>query len=111
MSQWSTYLNYDIMGDLVFGRRFDVMTSDAHRSVPRLIMNSTSFVYTVRSVVILCRLYLLTRGIADRLASSLPCLSRLSPAVYSPAAYLVFPSSAARWPETTESSIGMRKTS
>lgn len=49
MSQWSTYLNYDIMGDLVFGRRFNVMTSDAHRFVPKLIMNSTAFIYTVRS--------------------------------------------------------------
>ncbi|KAK3723553.1 hypothetical protein LTR37_001805 [Vermiconidia calcicola] len=50
MSQWSTYLNYDIMGDLVFGRRFNVMTSDAHRSVPRLLMNSTAFIYTFASM-------------------------------------------------------------
>lgn len=47
MSQWSTYLNYDIMGDLVFGRRFDLMTSDSHRFVAKLIMNSTAFIYTV----------------------------------------------------------------
>lgn len=47
ISQWSTYLNYDIMGDLVFGRRFNVMTQDAHRFVPNLIMNSTAFIYTV----------------------------------------------------------------
>ncbi|KAM0715721.1 hypothetical protein Q7P37_009221 [Cladosporium fusiforme] len=50
MSQWSTYLNYDIMGDLVFGRRFDVMRSDAHRFVPRLIMSSTAFIYTFASM-------------------------------------------------------------
>lgn len=49
MSEWSTYLNYDIMGDLVFGKRFNVMTSDAHRFVPKLIMNSTAFIYTVSS--------------------------------------------------------------
>lgn len=55
MSQWSTYLNYDIMGDLVFGKRFNVMTSDEHRSVPRLIMNSTAFIYTVRLPIALCR--------------------------------------------------------
>ena len=47
MSQWSTYLNYDIMGDLVFGRRFDLMTSDSHRFVAKLIMNSTAFISTV----------------------------------------------------------------
>lgn len=47
MSQWATYLNYDVMGDLVFGRRFDCMTSEAHRFVPKLLMNSTSFIYTV----------------------------------------------------------------
>jgi len=49
MSQWSTYLNYDIMGDLVFGRRFNLMADGAHRFVPKLIMNSTAFIYTVRS--------------------------------------------------------------
>ena len=48
MSQWATYLNYDIMGDLVFGRRFDCMTSGAHRFVPKLLMNSSAFIYTVR---------------------------------------------------------------
>lgn len=52
MSQWSTYLNYDIMGDLVFGRRFDLMTSNSHRFVARLIMNSTAFIYTVSSSAI-----------------------------------------------------------
>ncbi|GAB7328642.1 hypothetical protein MBLNU13_g00578t1 [Cladosporium sp. NU13] len=50
MSQWSTYLNYDIMGDLVFGRRFDLMTSDSHRFVAKLIMNSTAFIYTFASL-------------------------------------------------------------
>jgi cytochrome P450 len=50
MSQWSTYLNYDIMGDLVFGRRFDLMTSDSHRFVAKLIMNSTAFIYTVSPI-------------------------------------------------------------
>ena len=48
MSQWSTYLNYDIMGDLVFGRQFEAMTSETNRFVPRLIMSSTAFIYTVR---------------------------------------------------------------
>lgn len=48
LSQWSTYLNYDIMGNLVFGRRFDAMTSQTNRFIPKLIMNSTAFIYTVR---------------------------------------------------------------
>jgi cytochrome P450 len=52
MSQWSTYLNYDIMGDLVFGRRFDLMTSDSHRFVAKLIMNSTAFISTVSLIAI-----------------------------------------------------------
>jgi cytochrome P450 len=53
MSQWSTYLTYDIMGDLVFGRRFGLMTSNAHRFVPKLIMNSTAFIYTVCQAIAL----------------------------------------------------------
>jgi cytochrome P450 len=52
MSQWSTYLNYDIMGDLVFGRRFNCMTSDAHRFVPRLLMNGSAFVYSVSLITL-----------------------------------------------------------
>jgi hypothetical protein len=48
MSTWSTYLNYDIMGDLVFGKRFNCMTSDEHRFVPPLLMNGMAFVYSVR---------------------------------------------------------------
>ncbi|RYG55767.1 MAG: cytochrome P450 [Alphaproteobacteria bacterium] len=52
MSQWSTYLNYDIMGDLVFGRRFGLMTSDSHRFVARLIMNSTAFISTVSPIIV-----------------------------------------------------------
>jgi cytochrome P450 len=47
LSQWSTYLNYDIMGDLVFGRRFNAMTSEANRFVPKLLMNSGAFINTV----------------------------------------------------------------
>jgi cytochrome P450 len=54
MSQWSTYLSYDIMGDLVFGRQFETMTSETNRFVPRLIMNSTAFIYTVRLFCYVC---------------------------------------------------------
>lgn len=41
MSKYSTYFAYDVMGDLVFGKRFDCMTSDEHRHVPELITSSS----------------------------------------------------------------------
>jgi hypothetical protein len=63
MSQWSTYLNYDIMGDLVFGRQFEAMTSETNRFVPWLIMNSTAFIYTVR----LARILLLALEVRESL--------------------------------------------
>jgi hypothetical protein len=47
MSDWSTYLNYDIMGDLVFGKRFNCMESRDHRFVPELMMSATAFIYPV----------------------------------------------------------------
>lgn len=71
MSQWSTYLSYDIMGDLVFGRRFNLMTSDAHRFVPKLIMNSTAFIYTVRiSVGFLGSLFKILTSLVVRIHAS-----------------------------------------
>jgi hypothetical protein len=48
MSDWSTYLNYDIMGDLVFGKRFNCMESTDHRFVPKLMLSATAFIYPVR---------------------------------------------------------------
>jgi len=48
MSDYSTYFAYDIMGDLVFGKRFNCMTADSHRFVPKLLMSSSAFVYQVR---------------------------------------------------------------
>ena len=47
VSEWSTYLNYDIMGDLVFGKRFNCMTSNEHRFVPNLLINASAFVNSV----------------------------------------------------------------
>lgn len=109
MSQWSTYLNYDIMGDLVFGRRFNVMTSDAHRFVPKLLMNSTAFIYTVRSAITFFHLQDACQS-TDCASSLLPCLSRLSCAVYSRAAFLAFLSLGALWQGMTASSINTPKT-
>ena len=47
MSNISTYLAYDIMGDLVFGKSFETLTSTAHRFVPKLLMASSAFVYPI----------------------------------------------------------------
>ncbi|KPI41872.1 Isotrichodermin C-15 hydroxylase [Cyphellophora attinorum] len=47
MSDLATWFAYDVMGDLVFGQRFDCMTSAEHRFVPRLLMSSSAFVYPI----------------------------------------------------------------
>ena len=47
MSDWCTYLGYDIMGDLTFGKRFNCIESEEHRYVPGLMMASTKFIYVV----------------------------------------------------------------
>lgn len=47
MSDWCTYVAYDIMGDLVFGKRFNVMGNDEHRFVPPMMMSALSFIYPV----------------------------------------------------------------
>jgi hypothetical protein len=48
MTQWSNYLSYDVMGDLVFGKKFESMEREEHRYVPGLMMRATEFVYVVR---------------------------------------------------------------
>jgi hypothetical protein len=63
MGLWSTYLNFDIMGDLAFGKTFSCMLSEANRWVPEIIVASSGFIY----VVSLC----LT-------SYQLPCLTLLS---------------------------------
>ncbi|ERF68158.1 hypothetical protein EPUS_05239 [Endocarpon pusillum Z07020] len=45
MDEWCTYLAYDIMGDLVFGKRFNVMENDEHREVPAIGMSALRFIY------------------------------------------------------------------
>ena len=44
---WATYLNFDIMGDLAFGKTFSCLLSDVNRWVPEIIITSSSFVYVV----------------------------------------------------------------
>lgn len=47
MSDLCTWLAYDLMGDLVFGKRFNCLTSPEHRYVPKLLMNASALVYPV----------------------------------------------------------------
>ncbi|KAF3480223.1 benzoate 4-monooxygenase cytochrome P450 [Arthroderma uncinatum] len=45
MNSWSTYLNYDIMGDLTFSTKFNCMRSEEHRYVPAIMITGTEFLY------------------------------------------------------------------
>ncbi|PGH09797.1 hypothetical protein GX51_00484 [Blastomyces parvus] len=47
MADWATYLSYDIMGDLTFGKKFHCMDSEEHRFVPSLMLNATRMVYLI----------------------------------------------------------------
>jgi hypothetical protein len=47
LARWATYLGFDIMGDLAFGRTFDCIGSEANRWIPDLILGATGFVYVV----------------------------------------------------------------
>lgn len=55
MDEWCTYLAYDIMGDLVFGKRFNVMENDEHRQVPAISMSALRFIYPVCALPLLPR--------------------------------------------------------
>ncbi|KAK5079679.1 hypothetical protein LTR24_009066 [Lithohypha guttulata] len=45
MDDYATYFVYDVMGDLVFGKPFDCMTNAEHRFVPKMITESSKFLY------------------------------------------------------------------
>jgi len=47
MDDYATYFAYDVMGDLVFGKPFDCMTNAEHRFVPKMITESSKFLYVV----------------------------------------------------------------
>jgi hypothetical protein len=47
---WNTYLGYDIMGDLTFGKRFNCLSEMEHRFVPGMMTKGTKFIYKVRSM-------------------------------------------------------------
>lgn len=47
MANWATWLNFDVMGDLAYGKPFGCLVSEANRWVPELILGATGFVYGV----------------------------------------------------------------
>jgi hypothetical protein len=47
MNHWNTYLGYDIMGDLTFGKRFNCLGEVEHRFVPEMMAKGTKFIYKV----------------------------------------------------------------
>jgi hypothetical protein len=47
MNEWNTYLGYDIMGDLTFGKRFNCLYDKKHRYVPKMMVRGTKFIYVV----------------------------------------------------------------
>ena len=47
MTPLMNWLTYDIMGDLVFGKRFNCLESDDHRNMPVLMTEGTKFGYWV----------------------------------------------------------------
>jgi hypothetical protein len=42
-----TYLNFDVLGDLAFGKSFGCLVNDTNRWVPETIMKGSAFVYFV----------------------------------------------------------------
>ena len=88
MDDWCTYLAYDIMGDLVFGKRFNVIENDEHRLVPAINMSALRFVYPVWALLLLPKRKsyhfhrLLT--IAIEQAASIPLQTILRPIFSSP---------------------------
>jgi hypothetical protein len=47
MNDWNTYLGYDIMGDLTFGKKFNCLRSSEHRFIPKMMLQGTRFIYKV----------------------------------------------------------------
>ncbi|KAJ9658831.1 hypothetical protein H2201_007612 [Coniosporium apollinis] len=45
MSAWTTYLGFDIMGDLAFGKPLNCLGSEENRYISRAIMNANKYMY------------------------------------------------------------------
>lgn len=40
MSKWANYLTFDVLGDLCFGKPFGLLTSEAQRYVPQMLLSN-----------------------------------------------------------------------
>ena len=47
MSEWSNWLAYDIMGNLVFGKSYNCLETEEHRRMPTIMTEGTKFGYWV----------------------------------------------------------------
>jgi cytochrome P450 len=47
VNEWNTYLGYDIMGVVAFGKGFHCLLEEDHRYVPELLKASNKFIYHV----------------------------------------------------------------
>ncbi|KAF2816759.1 benzoate 4-monooxygenase cytochrome P450 [Mytilinidion resinicola] len=45
MARWCTWLGFDIMGDLAFGRRFNCLDSEENRYIPTAISSASKYMY------------------------------------------------------------------
>ena len=50
MHVWATWLAYDIMGDLMFGKSFNCLEEDEYRHLPRSITDGTKFANWVSTI-------------------------------------------------------------
>jgi hypothetical protein len=47
MAKWCTWLGFDIMGDLAFGKRFNCLESEENRYIPEAISSASVYMYWV----------------------------------------------------------------
>ena len=65
VGQWSTYLNFDVMGDLAFGKPFNCLMSETHRWVPNIMLEGLGFLEFVSRIPIQYFYSILVHSAAD----------------------------------------------
>jgi hypothetical protein len=51
MSRWANYLTFDVLGDLCFGKPFGLLTSEAQRYIPQMLLSTMYAFQTVSSFI------------------------------------------------------------
>lgn len=51
MTNWANYLTFDILGELCFGKSFDMLTSEKNRELTELTLKMTRMFHIVRSPI------------------------------------------------------------